>query len=380
MEDTILINSNFKRKYDEAFENAFIFPTREAHIVENKFILIDENNQPNIEQETPQIETEVIATETIDVDLENDYKNSNDQEPISIFNSNEIQPVDENNNVENLPQPDSFQPSNTLSLTPDSTTESVKLNLETTNLEFNESQAKNDDQIDSIESQHFNSINDLFDDNKIKESFIKENINSLEDLRKETNKSLSNDIKMKELDIPNCTEFNDIIESPYCFELDKFYDALFEYSSPLNTRSKILAFKFVSLTCSQLVELIFDNIPYFNEFSKEWRILLIKILTNLLYDYFELKLIQCLEDPTSKMKKYIKLSASIFDFIRLSFRDRKLISEKRILKKEETKLEEKVEIVPIIPVKEIPLPNYAESSFNRRSNNNRKSVVNFNLD
>jgi hypothetical protein len=113
------------------------------------------------------------------------------------------------------------------------------------------------------------------------------------------------------------------IESNYCFKTEEFYSAISEYSSPLDSKTKQLVFKFISLTCYQVTNILFENIKGWDIYTEKTRITLVKCFTNLLFDLLEERLVSIIESKLKKNQRIIRSLNYVLDAINNVIIDKK---------------------------------------------------------
>lgn len=285
MHESYLENSSYKKIYDEAFGNVFSMPEPEFGINDNKFLL---NVNDNIE-------------EKINLSGEND-PSSNwllDQQPHLNESSETSKIIDES---------------------------STEINSETI---IDEKTSKNTEITAPSEiEQNKNDQNDLKtnNDEQISYSEIQEIFSK--DLPKLINQSSIETILNDKLPI-NEIDLDKVDDSIFCFDFNEFHTSFLVYQNSLNTPTKRIVFKFLSLTCSQVIDLIFENFSDLSEYSEDFKTSVKKFLTQLSYDILQNKLVEIFENTNLTNSKRLLLASSNFiNIVIFFFKERKLIKSR----------------------------------------------------
>jgi hypothetical protein len=105
------------------------------------------------------------------------------------------------------------------------------------------------------------------------------------------------------------------------------------FQNPLNSPTKRIVFKFISLTCGQIVDLIFENYSDWNEYSEELRMNIKKCLIHISYDLLEYKLVEIFENTSfSHYKRAILAVSNVICIAKYFLKERKLVVAKKMIK------------------------------------------------
>ena len=114
------------------------------------------------------------------------------------------------------------------------------------------------------------------------------------------------------------------VKSNYCFKTDDFLEAMSEYRGTLDTHTKRTIFKFISLACHQIMNIIFETVNGWHIYSLNTRLTLVKCFTNLIYDICEDQLIVILESKFKKGDRIFTSVAHILECILALMNDKNL--------------------------------------------------------
>jgi len=310
--ESILVNSSYKRKFDKSLENVFIMPSKKSKHEENKFY-------SDINKETDQYQENIEET-----------SQNYEPEPDSITNlQDENIKTDVEKNTEKESTEKNISNSLESSLANVEEVVSVISQIESDDLIYNEIESKLETsskpvQVSDRECVQENEPIALIFKNKLLNqefldelgTFVPENIQALEK-KPQKNKD---------------TRF----ESNYCFNVEEFYAAISEHNSPLDTETKRIVFQFISLTCHQLLTILFENIEGWEIYTENTRKTLVKLFTNLIYDLLEDKLVSIFQSNLKKNQRILRSVNYILEAVSCVIVDKKnadqnLVSQKKII-------------------------------------------------
>ena len=312
--DSILINSSYKRKIDKLCENVFVMPIKKSKHAENKLYA------ENVVLETPLEDADVECFEREETFYDSYNNNITFKTPIPEADPEEIK-----NNAKNV---DDL-----------ATSENEILNIEEQVCEKIEQESVNEaiaptnetiertaalDQTTDMDKEPKEPNSPIQSFNEISQK-VKNRVLNKEFLDLYLNDGYDRQISNCQLVDNRVSPIIDTrVKSNYCFKTDDFLEAMSEYRGTLDTHTKRTIFKFISLACHQIMNIIFETVNGWHIYSLNTRLTLVKCFTNLIYDICEDQLIVILESKFKKGDRIFTSVAHILECILALMNDKNL--------------------------------------------------------
>ena len=327
--DSILVNSSYKRMIDKTCENVFVMPVKKTKHEENKLYADNDKIENIFEVETIDVEYDKnlgkgIQNEDSTTPILPDIHVINDQVEKEMIPETEVNTMREIHTVDEMPKD-----TEELLVIPEQITEEITQEIEAFPIieqkKNSTSQiltsAETIEQINTIDTVT-ESAEELENSKLILLERIKKKLKEPK-FQKDLDELIPEDYVHIQEKIKLDIKFDASLEANYCFKPEEFFLRFSQHYSPLDTMAKQLVFRFISVTCSQISNLLFENVEGWHIYSENTIESLVKCFTNIIYDLTDDYLVPIFESKISKKLRILHSLNHVLLAISCVINDRK---------------------------------------------------------